>query len=836
MDLPICPHCGQSVLDDDVDDCPFCGESMSAKPAAKKPAPAKPKAPEEAVKSAAQPSKPASAETKPQTAASPKAKSKSLEAVASPDQPFAVDHAALTNAVALKPSPSPGRAYQVICPMCETPGYTSTKAAGREVKCANPKCLVPIFTCPEPPPEPIAEAPPEPASISTTQFGIISIVALAAIGWGIWFFVLKKDGSSPISQDPPAGVADKSNTETEKTTTESGVVEPKEPVTTEKQGPDLSALRSQAVDKMLEASLVRSMRGPTRPIALRVHWLALAYAQMGDAKNAEAQIGEITKHNDNEPHYSVLPWVEIGWNLRAREESPKDATDKALEFAKTEPASRQDSWVETVSLSALLAATGRSEEAQPLMVRNLGTPVDQELWADILAVSLDKSFNLEAREQTRPLVNSVNPYWSAVVWQLVFHDADNEVLSWVASAPDDRIMAESVIAWADAVAARSILRKQPLDISSLEKAIADFKGFPPNGVVAARAYARIGQRQSLAGNAADAKTMLEKAEAALASLPKTDPLPVLDVEGTYRATFPNVNLGNEIAVAAFEVARLEASMNQADAAWKSIEQGLAALRSEALPLAATKQMQAEIKSNGPFLQAQLQSALALPTDDAARQAFFEYQKKVNEFDKRAKARLQLQADLLGHAARWNLADKVATEIVALHEDLGGDSYFETELPWIVVPLLDGKSTELAKKIEDTLKSKRQTKPKGLAVMEDSARAMEALDIPKVIELLGRGTTSLNDSVRKRWLLKLASRQVVKGQSERMLSFLLALFNADPFLGEDATRIIIALSARNGQGELVWKELEQRNWPPTQRLAGYLGFLSAVDPKVEEEKN
>jgi hypothetical protein len=831
MSLPICPHCGQSVLDDDVDECPFCGESMSGKPIGKKPAPVKPSPAPKAAK-------PAKAETKPETPVPAKAKSKPTEPVASADQPFAVDHAALTNAVALKPSPSPGRTYKVICPMCETPGYTSTKAAGREVKCANPKCLVPIFTCPEPPPAPVEEAPPEPAGMSTAQLGLISVVALAAIGWGIWFFVLKKEDPTPSPQDPPPGVADNSNDQVKTTEPEVTTDGPQKITPQVKAGPDLAELRPRAVEKMVETSQVLAVRGPTRPLPLRAHWLALAYAELGDMKNAEAQVEQLANIAANEPHYRVRPLVVIGWTLRAREESPQEAADTALEFAKNEPASLQDSWLEAVSLSALLAATGRAEEAVPLMGRKLGAPVDQELWADVMAVSLERTYNLETRERTRPLATPASPAWSGVVWQLVFHDASQEALDWVNRAPDTRTRAESLIAWADAVVARAIAEEQDANLADLEPAIQSLPE-PWPLLVRARAEARMGQRWAMAGDDAQAQAILKKAEAALALLPKSEPLPVPDLEGIYRAKFSNANMGQGIAVAAFEVARLQASLNQTDAAWKSIEQGLVALRSESLPLAATKKMQADVRSNGAFLQAELQTALALSTEDAARQAFQEYQKKVNEFARRASARLELQADLLSHAARWKLADKVAAEILAIPEGEGGDSYLETELPWVVLAELKGQSTELAKGIDDKLKARRQAKPKGLALIEDAARAMEGREIAKVIESLGRGTrenSSIPESVRKRWLLRLATQQVVKGQTENMLSFLLGLFNVDPFLGEDAAELIVALAVRSGQGELVWAELEQRSWLPTQRMAGYLGFVAAVDPKAEEEKN
>ena len=114
------------------------------------------------------------------------------------------------------------------------------------------------------------------------------------------------------------------------------------------------------------------------------------------------------------------------------------------------------------------------------------------------------------------------------------------------------------------------------------------------------------------------------------------------------------------------------------------------------------------------------------------------------------------------------------------------------------------------------------------------------DIPKVIQLLGRGTrenAALSESARKRWLLRLSTQQVLKGRAEEMLSFLLGLFNVDPFLGEDAAELIIALATREGEGPMIWRELDGRSsWSPTQRLAGYRGFIAAVDPLGEEAKN
>ena len=123
MELPLCPSCGQSVLEDDATDCTFCGAAMDGSSGAKKPK--------------AQPKK-----KKP--AAEPKAET----AAASADEdPFAIQqNPTTTKAVPCSPKPRRGRQQRVICPMCDSQGFIPKAALGRQVRCANKECLVPIFT------------------------------------------------------------------------------------------------------------------------------------------------------------------------------------------------------------------------------------------------------------------------------------------------------------------------------------------------------------------------------------------------------------------------------------------------------------------------------------------------------------------------------------------------------------------------------------------------------------------------------------------------------------------------------------------------------------------
>ncbi|HEV8001753.1 MAG TPA: hypothetical protein VGP63_17845, partial [Planctomycetaceae bacterium] len=183
MDLPSCPSCRQSVLDDDAEVCPFCGAPMkggSAAPAGRPVARPATAAPRPATRPETK--GPSSAGLKPSLpagAAAPPAKSAKAGAAmsqAAPSGPSAAKVApgksvaarATTNpSLDAKPAPSPpggatglfdeggdpldvkttlgrnaipaskqktkSRPHKITCPMCETVGYIPQSAAGKEV-------------------------------------------------------------------------------------------------------------------------------------------------------------------------------------------------------------------------------------------------------------------------------------------------------------------------------------------------------------------------------------------------------------------------------------------------------------------------------------------------------------------------------------------------------------------------------------------------------------------------------------------------------------------------------------------------------------------------------
>ena len=147
MDLPTCPACGQSVLDDDAETCPFCGAAMdgSSGPTKKTARPASP-----SKTGMPKPGKP-TAPSSPAQPAVRKVKSARELAAADADLPFDAESSpAARTAIKIAPRRTKSRTLRVVCPMCDTPGFIPPGAVGKTVRCANEACMVPLFTAPDP--------------------------------------------------------------------------------------------------------------------------------------------------------------------------------------------------------------------------------------------------------------------------------------------------------------------------------------------------------------------------------------------------------------------------------------------------------------------------------------------------------------------------------------------------------------------------------------------------------------------------------------------------------------------------------------------------------------
>ena len=420
MDLPSCPACGQSVLDEEAEDCPFCGASMSGKPGAKPSAPA----------ATSDSSSGKSASTK-----KSKADSKTKEKPGSED-PFDVASQAARKAVQLLPKPSKGKLHRIECPMCETAGFQSKKAAGREVRCANKECLVPLFTAPpdESAEEAKAAAAAEAAALaaeaaskglSIGAYTGIAVVAAAVLGGGAFFLT-----SGPASKEPTVeeqlALAREQNgnppppvTTTNNPGTAADPEKPDEPVVPPNPvGPPIADIRATSLKLMAYTSLQRD-RNQRKPFCRRL--TAEAYAISGDFPGAAQQLTQLDKVGSQLKYYHILPLVQIAWKRLENGDSAGATTAiaDAMPLLRDLPAFGTDATDTINELATILVAMDRAAEAATLLnKRNDSGPLGQFLEARLRSESFTE-ISFDQAVSMRPVTGWSAPQWVAITVSLV---------------------------------------------------------------------------------------------------------------------------------------------------------------------------------------------------------------------------------------------------------------------------------------------------------------------------------------------------------------------------------------------------------------------------------
>ena len=824
MDLPTCPACGQSVLDDEAEDCPFCGASMSGKPSAR---PAKPA-------SAASPAKPAAAvksggaskaAAKPGGASRPAVKT--APAKPKDDDPFAVETAAASSAITLSPQPLKGRTHAITCPMCETTGYASPKAAGQEVRCANPKCLVPIFTAPEiKKEEPVVEE--KRSAASTAILALSALAGLAIVGGVLWFFVFSDGARQPGPADPGFAANKGGTGGTPAVTSEVDAEnQEKQPKTKVARAPSLQDLQRSALEAMINASRQGGNTTSRKPFEVRL--TAEAFARAGDLKGAREQMKRFGLVRPSIPFYRVLPLVAIAWQQRAEgDEAGVQATlDEALTYAEGIPDSGRDPWESVTALATVLAATGRGEQAADL-VRQYDRPEDRQpsqYWTQVYAVRENGTYDLDEYLVSHPWQNWEHPQAVAVTLGLAAHDAWEEGMSWAMGRPDRVERTDAAVAWADALAAEAASTGRADGLALLDTA-AEQLSAPGQ----ARIYARAAARLAANGNSGAAQPLVEKAKTASEPLSAPEPIALTDMKQVYNLQLPDPTEARMAAMAFGEIARAEALLGQDEAAWSSLQTALNFARGTAPSVPAVRRFLEEVEVRGSAgIQYDLQQLLNLPSADRARIAGNRYQKTLDSLNEAANRRMQLEAALLSEAAGWNLRDKVWQEISSRAE--AGDpneqeNWFETAVPWVLAERMKAAgATEQAQAVASAAAGGRSAAASEQRVRQQTADLIANGQAKQAANLIQRANWSAVE--RNRWAMRLACRLVREKKFADAVQFVNE-FQRDPLFREDAFDLIAAQATVEGQARPVWDWIQiTTGLRPTERIAYLRGFVAGV---------
>ncbi|MEP3480969.1 MAG: hypothetical protein ABJZ55_17105 [Fuerstiella sp.] len=359
MDLPTCPACGQSVLDDDAADCPFCGAAMDGSSPAKNPA--------GGAKKKAKPT----AETA--AAESDASSSKS----AADDDPFAIEKPKTARKILpCAPRPMKGRLHKVICPMCDVQGFIPAAAVGRQVKCANKECLVPVFTAGETaqkktsaPPTRVSDQEDRVASKSSREpgqknpmvlYGITGTVLLLLAAGGAWY--LNKEANQSGQIDPIDMSQFNFNQDDDDDSDDPADSKPpvKEVVP---ESPNKLA------ERLVERMVSTARQTGNRDKAFCRSLTANAYMRLGQKSEYDRELTQLTRVDNNgsgkSEYYKIAPLVEQHFRLSAISDAAaaESFLNQAIALKGKMPTIGSQAFDAGIHLAAAMTIAGKTDEA-----------------------------------------------------------------------------------------------------------------------------------------------------------------------------------------------------------------------------------------------------------------------------------------------------------------------------------------------------------------------------------------------------------------------------------------------------------------------------------------
>ncbi|RMG32599.1 MAG: hypothetical protein D6725_17335 [Planctomycetota bacterium] len=805
MDLPTCPSCKQSVLDEDVENCPFCGAPMRGKG---KPAPAR-----------------APVEKKPER---PPTDAKTEE------DPFEVDRAVLKRAIRLSRKPAKGRMLRVVCPMCETPGFAPDNAAGKEVRCANPDCLVPVFTAPAPRKSDRPSEQEKPRSTTPVVVGtVLGLIVVAGVG----YYLLRPESEpQPPVVSPGARVAGKPDGRTEVT---DGAGTGQEGGTGKKTGGEQTRATRNDVpseEEILRRALARLERtvldrDRNRSPDYCRRLLAEALVEMGQFETARQHIAQFARLRPPQSSYAVLPIVRLGWLQLAgnrRAEAAK-AVDQAMQVAESLPRYGRFPIHAAMQLAALLIALDRTQEAEQwLLGHQHSGPIA------LHAVFVEAAESLRLYDVDRLAANAPVFTWDApqtvgVAIVLGANGLVDPATRWLVRLRNAESRAEAFAELATSL----LYRGEPG--SALQKVVDQAKGRSAGeaAFVAARLATTFGgtDPEKAAEFARQAAAVLEQAD-----VPPAFRLP--DLVGIYRWKENDVGPQFVMAKASAELARFHARQGDAAAAWTWVQRGLAYLRAVAPSTVATDQRDRELAQGGiDAVAAQLRSALELESESEARRAAIDYRANLRNLQRRAVLRQRLTAILLREAAEWGLLSNVLDELqrVAGAEDVDvREELLPVEFLGYRLSVL--AQTEQQKQIVRKLAGGTRFRPDVVWAAERKTAPLcdsgAIDDLVATLQRLAPDPTISEDDFREWkevWMLRLACRLAARRSAEDALRYVRG-FSRQLVWQEDAYRTVAAYASLHGAAAEVWRFIEEQDTvPPTGVAAlcrGVIGGLTA----------
>jgi hypothetical protein len=743
------------------------------------------------------------------------------------DDPFAIDPSIAAGAIPVSRQPGPGKPLEVICPMCETKGFVSLKAAGKQVKCCNPQCMVPIFAAPAPEKKEVAPPPPPKKKIPWMYVGG-GIATVAIAGCCFWF--MQDEGVKDIPPDPTKMYVPRSDANEALATDHKNTGSPDEGKANNAdkiEGPQddvkvRQEIIKQALQRLLEVSqrIEKQRRPQWRRMAIT------AYLFAGETKDADLQLGLLKK---DAPSEGVLPVVARAWRSAAKPDEFKRAVDEARGLADQLPPRGRYASEAAVAFAPLLVVSGKPDEAHQILVKHRTEPLVEQLAAALRVVVEDASYNLDATLIGRTVGDWQRPMETAVTLILAAHGRWDDALAWSTQDEDPVTKTEGTIAWAESY----VLHAVPADdAAGWQRAAGAGKDLPVEGK--ARLLARLAFVRLSKGDRPGAAELISQADQALKTLPEPKSIRIKTIKEVYDIkidTHAAVPL-RQAALAATDIACVHAKLGDAKTAWSNVSLALQFMRAIGPSWSAMQERRAQFDGNQGAVQASLARDLGLKKDDDKRNAVKRYKERLKDAEDAAFTRFHGQAIILKAAANFEPLEQVRLDQIWEELQANERRKIEDREPLLAsaLPLL------VAAKYEEA--GDRSKKDEILELVQPKLDANNPDVIEQTVEQLLK-TGDLTGSLEQlnaamnphgtlhEFALRVACRLVNQGKSAEAVSFCSRI--KDQAIREDGLFLTAALAARTGKGENYWKPASGLGLMETSAVCCGLiiGFNSAM---------
>ena len=837
MEFRNCPSCKASVLEDDVADCPFCGASMSGKPSvkpapkpaagpAKSPAPGGAKLGSPATKGPSADKSPAAGAARPRPTRDPEPE----EPAEDTSDPFEVDPLAHKSAAQVSVKAAKGRTIEVKCPMCETVGFIAPSQAGKDVKCCNPSCKLPIFKSPKLPPEVVA-APEKSKGLSTLMLSVIGIVLVSAIGGGVWYFVLREEPKLSVIDPSPVVPIDPTPV----------VPEPEQPgnvvkVPEKHQVSTVAEIKKLSQEELLKVTVLRDIR--SKPYGRQL--AAEGLLAVGDLAGAKEQINKVGASGGP---YAVGPLAKLAQQqLDAGDKAGAEASVKEAVTLSTKLLDVGRPSLDSVAvLAALLVRMARTPEASQLLGRYAQKDSEERAMLSLFwRASLDRgSFDFAKESSLSHLELCGKPLWVSTAIQLCRHGQWDQALAWAKSAPDQVTQDAALAACAGMMSWKLVRQPDPAIESKLKAAIESAGLAAKVRMQVAAAEVRL-----MTGDKGITQATVTAIEALLAttSIPPAANVPgtkaIYDSKGIPFAGLPDPAPGTSLALGWGDIADLQMKLGDTAGGWATQAKALEMLRSVTPSPAMAQHLVDQCANNTEVVKNQLNTALNLGNDGAKKlRALSQYRVQCEVILKLANDRFAIQQTLLRrsiryglHAEVWQYVQEMEQAEMAQSEPYRSQSTLLTDLYYstyfggqkeFATQTYNGYTAEEQK----ALKLAESTIGK-LAAVNSEVRSGDASKVADRLKPMYVGTTIDRHIIDHQVFENVA--ELAQKSVKSSYSLIQRLGLADPIAKEDALRLLAGWTITQGKGPELWKLMEaDRQITSTDRAAIYLGFLEGI---------